>query len=442
VFELEFENLGVLDSGTLALNDLTLICGENNTGKTTLTYTLYALLQKWQQYLTLPQFDVSPLHEHGVMEIDLSPIQQDAAIFIDYMLGQYFTDMHEYLGMPEERFQHTNLNLKMRFDSMLVVEQEGIVNIGLDTVLQYRKHTTSPILRLSTTDKSLPNAYFTFDYLVDAIIRGLCFKPLFPTPFLISTERTGTITFLTDILLSQRNKEARPLPIQDNIDFLIQLEDIQNQKSFIAETAPEILEEFEDLLGGAFSTQDRVIFFAPKSAKGVYLRMPESSSSVRSLVHLSYYLKHKAKKGDLLIIDEPELNLHPANQRKLARLLVRLVNAGIKVLATTHSDYIGKEINTLIMLNQDLPYLERIRKEFNYTEADHIDPEKVSLYMIRPAKILKRGSKRRTDGLKLELAPQTTSLGIEVPTFDVTIDAMNAVQDAIYYDAPDEVPVQ
>ena len=78
--------------------------------------------------------------------------------------------------------------------------------------------------------------------------------------------------------------------------------------------------------------------------------MGESSSAVRSLLDIGFYLEHIAKKGDLLIIDEPELNLHPENQRCIARLLAKLVNYGIKVFITTHSDYIVKELNTLIML--------------------------------------------------------------------------------------------
>ena len=64
------------------------------------------------------------------------------------------------------------------------------------------------------------------------------------------------------------------------------------------------------------------------------------------------------------MIDEPELNLHPDNQRRIARLLARLVNLGIKVFITTHSSYIIKELNTLIMLNRDEPHLKRERVTF------------------------------------------------------------------------------
>jgi predicted ATPase len=41
----------------------------------------------------------------------------------------------------------------------------------------------------------------------------------------------------------------------------------------------------------------------------------------------------------LLVIDEPETNLHPEWQVSMAQLLVELVDAGIPVLVNTHSNY-------------------------------------------------------------------------------------------------------
>ena len=53
----------------------------------------------------------------------------------------------------------------------------------------------------------------------------------------------------------------------------------------------------------------------------------------------------------MIFIDEPELNLHPVNQRKIARILAKVANSGIKIIISTHSDYIVKEFNNLIMLS-------------------------------------------------------------------------------------------
>ena len=59
---------------------------------------------------------------------------------------------------------------------------------------------------------------------------------------------------------------------------------------------------------------------------------------VSELAPLILFLKYLVRPGDLLILEEPESHLHPAAQRRLARGIVRLVNAGVKVLITTHSE--------------------------------------------------------------------------------------------------------
>ncbi len=68
-------------------------------------------------------------------------------------------------------------------------------------------------------------------------------------------------------------------------------------------------------------------------------------SAIKSLLDMSLYINLMAKKGDILLIDEPEQNLRPAHIRKMLRLFVRLIKMGVKVFVTTHSDYLIKELN-------------------------------------------------------------------------------------------------
>ena len=140
-------------------------------------------------------------------------------------------------------------------------------------------------------------------------------------------------------------------------------------------------------------------------------------------MELNFYLKHKAQKYQCLIIDEPELNLHPENQRKMARLLAMLVNAGIYVAITTHSDYIIREFNTLIMLHdKNNPQRRAIAEELGYDDQ-HIncllDPEKIRCYVAKDGTVVPMDINSR--------------YGIEVTSFDDSIREVNALQQRILY---------
>jgi predicted ATPase len=161
--------------------------------------------------------------------------------------------------------------------------------------------------------------------------------------------------------------------------------------------------------------------------------MDESSSAVRSLLDIGFYLKHEAQHGDLLMVDEPELNLHPENQRRVARLFARLVNVGIKVFITTHSDYIVKELNTLIMLNHDKPHLQRIAEQEGYRTEELITAEKIKVYIAEEANMKLEGNTKKTKCQTLIPAEIDPELGIEARSFDTTIETMNRIQEAIYW---------
>ncbi len=86
--------------------------------------------------------------------------------------------------------------------------------------------------------------------------------------------------------------------------------------------------------------------------EGVELAMHASSSIVRSLAGLDVYLRTYARRGDLIIIDEPEMNAHPEAQLKIIELLALLAHHGIRVVITTHSPYIVDHLSNLMQASQ------------------------------------------------------------------------------------------
>ena len=78
------------------------------------------------------------------------------------------------------------------------------------------------------------------------------------------------------------------------------------------------------------------------------IRLARASSMVIELAPLVLLLRSVVARGDTLIIDEPEAHLHPAAQTEMAKTLGRLVRAGVRVVVTTHSDWLLMEIGNLI----------------------------------------------------------------------------------------------
>lgn len=104
------------------------------------------------------------------------------------------------------------------------------------------------------------------------------------------------------------------------------------------------------------------------------------STSITELSSFIIYLKYVLKKGDILIFEEPEAHLHPANQRILVKYFVKAINNGLNIILTTHSDFIVDQINNLIQLgNLDKEDL----KKLNYTDEDVLNFDDINIYNFK-----------------------------------------------------------
>ena len=79
------------------------------------------------------------------------------------------------------------------------------------------------------------------------------------------------------------------------------------------------------------------------------LQLMNASTMVSEMTPLVLYLRYVVDEGQTLIIEEPESHLHPKMQIQLTRLLALLVQAGIKVIVTTHSDWVVSCLNNIVL---------------------------------------------------------------------------------------------
>ena len=105
-----------------------------------------------------------------------------------------------------------------------------------------------------------------------------------------------------------------------------------------------------------------------------------AASSVKDLAAFFLYLKFVAKKNDLVVLEEPETNLHPKNQIELAKFIVRLINCGLYIVLTTHSPYFLEQLSHCIMSGQ----VSRTGSNDVLLAEERLLPGMVSAYKFEP----------------------------------------------------------
>ena len=220
------------------------------------------------------------------------------------------------------------------------------------------------------------------------------------------------------------NSKRYPLPVKDGLMVAEDLAEVKKTKSEFYEFAEDL--EAELLHGKVQISNDGEIQFRPDKSSRTLLPIQMTASIIKTLSSLVVYLKHIANYNDLIIIDEPEINLHPSNQIIIAKLLARLANKGFRLLISTHSDYIVREFNNLVILSQkDNASVINVAKEYEYKEDEYIRIEDLSVYSFAYK------NKRSKQIVVSEIPIDET--GFEVKTMDEVIDKQNNISETLYY---------
>ncbi len=459
--KISIKNLGALKQAEFTLSELTIICGGNNTGKTYATHATYGFLDflRTNAEFTVDQNAIEKLYAEGSIQISLQPYIENLKKHLDLSSKKYSQILHRVFGGSEQHFDKASLTCDMDSIDNKPTEKIklrfGTANRGILNIKSIPEQNSLEIsLIVEQSGEELPPKRVVED-MIRSVIGNVLMGSIIPKPFLASAERTGAAIFQKELDFTRNrlvemlgDKSAKlhpvqllgkfsgdyPIAVRKNVDFIRELPNITHKESFIFKNHPDLLEAFKDIIGGEYkASKDGEIQFYPSSNKRAKLSLVESSSAVRSLLDIGFYLRHVAAPGDLLMIDEPELNLHPENQRRVARLFARLVNIGIKVFITTHSDYILKELNTLIMFNQGGERLKVLAERENYLDSEILNHEKVRVYIAEEALILVDGGQRKTKIQTLVQANIDCKLGINARSFDQTIEDMNRIQEAIIW---------
>lgn len=437
------ENLIAVSKASIDLSkDLLVFTGENNSGKTYLTYLIYALYKPNTTFSEMFTPINIELDKEGFYTYNL---YDNINSVLDNVLNQYlsisqYRNLHKHFALDQSQFQDTKIQFS-GFENCISKEKYLDYEEEYDTPFgnKMSKKKNSPIIKWKKGENSEKD-----DLYADTIEanRRIILKLIFNNTYIFPSLREGIVLFNKELsiiknktfdkLLGATNGEFEmwsslakrfnryPKPIKDSLEFAQNLDVYKKEKSEFAYLADEL--ENTLLQGKIDIGNDGDVNFKIQNSDNA-IEIHAVSSTIKSFSYLTVYLRHIAKKGDFIIIDEPELNLHPDNQRKLARFFGRLINNGFKLLISTHSDYITRELNNLIMLNEGTNKkpneTNELLKSYNYENSQLIDKERVGVYLFRQGKDVE--------------TIEVSGMGFNVPTIDEEINRLNQTTNDILF---------
>ena len=405
----KLENFAVIESldDILELKDLTIFMGDNSAGKSYLAMLINSIVTM----------------SRGYSESDFLK-----AISSKFKSTLFLKKLEKSIS---DCIEQENNNLLLTFNETDMLDFKEIITFSINeylikkylTFVLFEKHNLDEIeIELNNLDKFLPkmllitnihkNERRTIEFTVDndskisttfqddtpkKIISDIAFQTLISglieitvrktlplNSVYLPASRTGFLqtykSLSNDAIMSnfsnKKNEEKHTLSVIVRF-FITQL---NTATSFEENKFAEFIENF--IMNGKvdiYKDSNEIDF---KLKDGSKINLNYLSSTVSELIPLVVFLKRGLiKKDGLLVIEEPEAHLSFKNQKLVAKLIATLLQNKIKVLITTHSDFLIYEFNNLIMRNEILKNKGKLSDvEFNFDDKVAIDYKKVSLY--------------------------------------------------------------
>ena len=387
--------------------DLTLLIGENNTGKTFFATVLHRVLAarhsepwphgrlierelpsevlEWVENQLAAAGDETAEHD-GLEWLTPEGVLQWATDYTTARLGAFGANVREgieyaYGADASELRRRTATRrsrdcflrirsaepaweVEVRFDSddVRVTPPDPEVWLKLLIADEKARSRSKPARERSSTDRRLsPMRRFTSRWMWywgsrDGLFRDwprfAVHLPANRTGFMQSYQMLAAEVVRQSASAGIRTINVNPLP-GTSADFLSLLLSDTEDLTLNQREDPRfrsLIEDFENDLRVEIALEERANAIDAVVAVTPEGKFPLSrvSSMLSELAPVILVLKGSLCRSDHITIDEPEAHLHPAMQRRVASFLADVVSRGTGVVVTTHSDFFVGEINNLI----------------------------------------------------------------------------------------------
>ena len=287
------------------------------------------------------------------------------------------------------------------------IKKEAFTTSISDTALQIGKDAIEKYVQAASEGKiRFGRKWVDSDerkYLVSELINGLSeniasyfANPIIQSAYYLPADRTGVMhahKVVVGSLIQGASRAGlyptRALPVlsgvvADFIEQLLELGDLSSRRERLNENLSRNLEK--EILNGSIRAENSEtgypVFSYRPTGWQEDLPLMNTSSMVSELSPVVLYLRHVVSPGEVLIIEEPESHLHPGMQVAFVRHLAAAVRSGIRIIITTHSEWVLEELANLVRLSE---LSESDRKGIG--GADYaLSPDQVGTWLFEPKK--------------------------------------------------------
>lgn len=413
ILDLEIGRFGPIRDSQITISNLTVFMGPYATGKSLVQKLIFSFLRSlWNVITTVKEIYVARKE-----------------LFLEHLKLEFVKEVKRIFA-PEDILRKSSFRVVLRSPEgfgLIVIENREGSTINIDISYEFiRKLDTYYILReelgyeidacTPTVEEIISGDVVEERYAskecadiardkIDKIREYLekkvpeLVKPVIP--LFLSTTREVLVRlpfvqvvdpFLTDIMLNIMYV-AKEIGSTTDLASLLD-SDIKDIVSKIVHGSVEI-EECYTPLGPSYT-------LLLKTREGEKIPLTNASSGVCNIVGMIVIpliylksIKERVPSARLaLLVEEPELSVHPDLQLELCRLLVRIVRKDNIILLSTHSDYIVlmlSILSSISKLDEDLRY--RVCKELENLshgrvdidpKYDIVDPSSISAYLFKP----------------------------------------------------------
>lgn len=438
-WKLRVENYGKIKSAEIEIAPLTLFVGDNNSGKSYLMSLLWGIenlgveallgseyleseetdeLSEWliSQMKTAIQKKkhIAPLEDISEMLSNVlnKGLEKNKDNFVrrifnsdNVSIGKLSIDLGDF----KERILDIELNEQTELLSLSIDSREALEvhrTIVESKTLKERRYFNSILIQVLY--KSIMGIK-----IVESDTQRIIYLPAARTGFMLTKDIINKVGRNNTFNLPDDREKFTPFvrPINNFLDIMGDLTVGQKKNENYIHLAEDIEHEMTDGTIEFSDMPNKEVMYVPDGhKKGIPLRLV--SAVVTELCPLILILKHSDNIARFYY-EEPEMCLHPQLQSRMGKVIARIVNAGIGMVITTHSDIILQHINNMIKL-QNRKDCDEICDRLHYGKEDLLNCDQVRVYQL----------KARAKGKTVVEELSCGENGFIVPTFNDALDSI------------------